>query len=43
VGERDLRLGLERAFRVLAKVAPDRDSRIDLVDQANRIRPRTWL
>ncbi|MEU0557712.1 tetratricopeptide repeat protein [Dactylosporangium sp. NPDC006015] len=43
LSERDLRLGLERAFRVLAKVAPDRDTRIDLVDQANRVRPRTWL
>ncbi|MFF5233684.1 tetratricopeptide repeat protein [Dactylosporangium sp. NPDC000521] len=43
LSERDLRLGLERAFRVLAKVAPDRDTRIELVDQANRIRPRTWL
>ncbi|MET7426918.1 tetratricopeptide repeat protein [Dactylosporangium sp. NPDC005555] len=43
LSERDLRLGLEHAFRVLAKVAPDRDTRIDLVDQANRIRPRTWL
>ncbi|WP_326999973.1 serine/threonine-protein kinase PknG [Dactylosporangium sp. NBC_01737] len=43
LSERDLRLGLERAFRVLAKVAPDRDARIDLVDQANRVRPRTWL
>ncbi|MEV0129315.1 tetratricopeptide repeat protein [Dactylosporangium sp. NPDC050688] len=43
LSERDLRLGLERAYRVLAKVAPDRDTRIELVDQANRVRPRTWL
>ncbi|MDG6107188.1 protein kinase [Dactylosporangium aurantiacum] len=43
LSERDLRLGLEQAFRVLAKVAPDRDTRIGLVDQANRVRPRTWL
>lgn len=43
LSERDLRLGLEQAYRVLAKVAPDRDSRIELVDRANRVRPRTWL
>ena len=43
LAERDLRIGLERAFRVLAKVAPDRETRIDLVDEANRVRPRTWL
>lgn len=43
LSERDLRLGLERAYRVLAKIAPDRDTRVDLVDQANRVRPRTWL
>ncbi|GAA3206956.1 tetratricopeptide repeat protein [Dactylosporangium siamense] len=43
LAERDLRTGLERAFRVLAKVAPDQQTRIDLVDEANRVRPRTWL
>jgi serine/threonine-protein kinase PknG len=43
LADRDLRLGLEGALRVLAKVAPDREARYDLVDQANRIRPRTWL
>jgi serine/threonine-protein kinase PknG len=41
--ERGLRLGLESAYRVLAKVAPDAATRVELVDQANRIRPRTWL
>jgi serine/threonine-protein kinase PknG len=40
--ERDLRLGLERSYRALARRAPTRGERIRLVDQANRTRPRTW-
>jgi serine/threonine-protein kinase PknG len=40
--ERDLRLGLERSYRALARRAPTRAERIRLVDQANRTRPRTW-
>jgi serine/threonine-protein kinase PknG len=41
--DRELRLGLERAYRELAKVADDPDTRIALIDRANRVRPRTWL
>jgi serine/threonine-protein kinase PknG len=40
--EGDLRLGLERTYRALAAVAPSADERIRLVDEANRVRPRTW-
>ena len=40
--ERDLRLGLERCYRDLARRAGTRDERIRMVDQANRTRPRTW-
>jgi serine/threonine-protein kinase PknG len=41
--ERSLRFGLERAYRVLAKVAPDAGTRIALVDRANAVRPRTLV
>ncbi|HEY3980509.1 MAG TPA: tetratricopeptide repeat protein [Streptosporangiaceae bacterium] len=41
--ERSLRFGLERSYRALARLAPDPDRRIELVDRANEIRPRTWL
>ncbi len=37
-----LRLGLERTYRSLAAVAPDPSERTRLVDEANRVRPRTW-
>jgi hypothetical protein len=40
--ERALRFGLERSYRTQAQLAPDRSRRIELVDQANDIRPRTW-
>jgi serine/threonine-protein kinase PknG len=40
--ERDLRLGLERCYRALARRAGTRAERIRMVDQANRTRPRTW-
>ena len=40
--ERDLRLGLERCYRALARRAASRSERIGLVDAANRTRPRTW-
>jgi serine/threonine-protein kinase PknG len=40
--ERDLRIGLERAYRALARRAPNRSERIRLVDEAHRARPRTW-
>ncbi|MEA2141825.1 MAG: serine/threonine-protein kinase PknG, partial [Solirubrobacteraceae bacterium] len=41
--ESELRLGLERAYRSLAAVATSAGERIRLVDEANRVRPRTWL
>ena len=33
--------GLERSYRALARLTPDEDRRIELVDMANAIRPRT--
>ncbi len=39
--ERGLRTGLEETFRTLAKLAPTVGERDELVDQANRHRPRT--
>ena len=36
-----LRLGLERAYRTLARLAPTREERINLIDRANQTRPRT--
>jgi serine/threonine-protein kinase PknG len=41
--ERELRFGLERSYRALARLAPDQVRRIELVDLANDVRPRTWL
>jgi serine/threonine-protein kinase PknG len=38
---RAVRFGLERSYRALARLTPDEDSRIELVDMANAIRPRT--
>jgi serine/threonine-protein kinase PknG len=38
---RALRFGLERSYRALARLTPDEDRRIELVDLANAIRPRT--
>ncbi|HKO27238.1 MAG TPA: tetratricopeptide repeat protein, partial [Solirubrobacteraceae bacterium] len=40
--ERDLRFGLERSYRELARWAPSSSERIELVDHANQVRPRTW-
>ena len=40
--ERELRLALERSYRSLARRAGTRGQLIELVDQANRTRPRTW-
>jgi serine/threonine-protein kinase PknG len=40
--ERSLRFGLERGYRALARLTSDRSRRIELVDMANAIRPRTW-
>jgi serine/threonine-protein kinase PknG len=39
--ERALRLGLERGYRALANLVPER--RIELVDLANSVRPRTLI
>jgi serine/threonine-protein kinase PknG len=41
--EQRLRVGLERAYRTLARLAPVRDERIRLVDLANEVRPRTMV
>jgi serine/threonine-protein kinase PknG len=41
--ERELRLALERSYRELARHAANRAERIALVDDANRVRPRTWI
>ncbi|MGK5639641.1 tetratricopeptide repeat protein [Streptomyces sp. URMC 126] len=41
--ERSLRFGLEGSYRVLARLARDGGERIELVERANRFRPRTWV
>jgi serine/threonine-protein kinase PknG len=43
LSERALRLGLEQAYRALAKMARDDAERVRWVDQANGVRPRTWV
>ena len=43
VDERSLRLGMEHAYRSLARLATDRGKRVELVDQANAVRPRTLI
>ncbi|MBH1933052.1 tetratricopeptide repeat protein [Streptomyces sp. AV19] len=43
VDERSLRFGLERSYRVLARLARHGEERIELVERANRFRPRTWV
>ena len=40
--ERALRFGLERSYRALARLTSDRSRRIELIDMANAIRPKTW-
>jgi serine/threonine-protein kinase PknG len=40
--DRELRIGLEAAYRRLARLAPNANERIELVDAANHVRPRTW-
>jgi serine/threonine-protein kinase PknG len=40
--ERDLRLAVERSYRELARWASRSSERIQLVDRANQVRPRTW-
>jgi serine/threonine-protein kinase PknG len=41
LSERDVRFGLERCYRTLARVAHTPADRVELVDRANAIRPRT--
>ncbi len=41
--ERDLRAGAEAAYRQLAAITDDPARRVELVDQANAIRPRTLV
>ncbi|HVW39866.1 MAG TPA: tetratricopeptide repeat protein [Amycolatopsis sp.] len=41
LAEREVRFGLERCYRDLARLAHSSDERFDLVDRANAIRPRT--
>jgi serine/threonine-protein kinase PknG len=38
---RALRFGLERSYRALARLSPDKTRRIEFVDMANAVRPRT--
>jgi len=41
LNDREVRFGLERCYRALARLAETSDKRIALVDKANSIRPRT--
>lgn len=41
--EQGLRFGLERSYRMLARLTQRGDERIELVERANRFRPRTWV
>ncbi|MFC5667583.1 tetratricopeptide repeat protein [Kitasatospora misakiensis] len=41
--ERELRLALEQSYRVLARLADRAETRIEMVERANRARPRTWV
>ncbi|WP_461110323.1 serine/threonine-protein kinase [Streptomyces calidiresistens] len=41
--EKGLRSGLEGSYRVLARLAASPRERIELVETANRLRPRTWV
>jgi serine/threonine-protein kinase PknG len=38
---RAMRFGLERSYRALARLTPDQARRVELIDMANAIRPRT--
>jgi serine/threonine-protein kinase PknG len=40
--EHELRRGLERTYRSLAAMARTASERVRLVDEANRVRPKTW-
>jgi len=41
LSDRELRFGLERCYRALARLAATPERRHELVDKANTIRPRT--
>jgi len=41
--ERDLRFGLEKAYRDMARLETDPAKKIALIDQANAVRPRTTV
>ncbi len=41
--ERELRFALERSYRVLARLSDRTETRIAMVERANRTRPRTWV
>ncbi|MFB7664466.1 tetratricopeptide repeat protein [Kitasatospora sp. NPDC056138] len=41
--ERELRFALEHSYRVLARLSDRAETRIDMVERANRARPRTWV
>ena len=41
--DRPIRFGLERSLRQLARHEPDRAKQVELVDRANRVRPRTLV
>ncbi|QIS22695.1 serine/threonine-protein kinase [Nocardia terpenica] len=43
LNERALRQALEGRYRTLARLAPDRASRRELINRANAIRPLTWV
>ncbi|GAA2232887.1 serine/threonine-protein kinase [Kitasatospora cystarginea] len=42
-GERELRFALEHSYRVLARLSDRTETRIEMVERANRARPRTWV
>jgi serine/threonine-protein kinase PknG len=41
--EKDLRFGLERYYRSLARLSDTTEQRVALVDRANSVRPVTWV
>ncbi|WP_405995582.1 tetratricopeptide repeat protein [Streptomyces sp. NBC_00986] len=41
--ERELRFGMERSYRVLARLAHQAGAATELVERANRFRPWTWV
>ena len=43
LNETSLRRGLEEALRSLARLEPDRQKQIALVDRANQVRPVTLI